>query len=189
MWPWGHAAAGYLLYSLWTNVGRERAPGALATVVLAVGTQFPDLVDKPLAWTLAVLPNGRSLGHSAITATVLTVGVWLALRERGHERLAGAFAVGYWTHLLTDGLQPLLALDLYYLTYLGYPLYPPIDYGTDHSFVGMFLGMEFTPFLALEFVLVALAFAAWWRDGRPGLGFLGRALDPRQGATVDERAD
>jgi hypothetical protein len=186
MWPWGHAAAGYLLYSLWQNVGRERAPGALATVVLALGTQFPDLVDKPLAWTVEVLPNGRSLGHSAISATVLTVGLWLALRERGRERLAGAFAVGYWTHLFTDGLQPLLALDFYYLTYLGYPVYPPIDYGTDHTFVGMFLGIELTPFLAFEFVLVALAMAAWWRDGRPGLDLVVQSLDPRAHRPIDE---
>lgn len=58
MWPWGHAAIGYLLFSMDTRLRYGRRPGGPATILLFFGTQFPDLVDKPLAWTLPLLPSG-----------------------------------------------------------------------------------------------------------------------------------
>lgn len=57
MWPWGHVGAGYLVYTLLRRHTGERPAGA-AVLALAVGTQFPDLVDKPLGWTVGLLPGG-----------------------------------------------------------------------------------------------------------------------------------
>ena len=37
MWPWGHAAAGYLLYTVWCRGRYGRQPLAPATLALAVG--------------------------------------------------------------------------------------------------------------------------------------------------------
>jgi len=71
MWPWGHLAVGYLLWSVLVRDRRFRPPTGAETLLLAVGTQFPDAVDKPLAWSLGVLPNGRSLAHSVFLATAL----------------------------------------------------------------------------------------------------------------------
>ena len=63
MWPWDHLAFGYVWYTLASRGWDGRPPSNAAAIALAVGTQFPDLVDKPLAWWLDVLPAGRSLGH------------------------------------------------------------------------------------------------------------------------------
>ena len=66
MWPWGHVALGYLFYSLYVHWRHDRPPSAPAAIAVGVGTLLPDVIDKPLAWWAAVLPNGRSLAHSAV---------------------------------------------------------------------------------------------------------------------------
>ena len=49
MWPWEHLAFGYVLYSLGVRTLRGRTPRGPPVLVLAVATQVPDLLDKPLA--------------------------------------------------------------------------------------------------------------------------------------------
>src|SRR6056297_3615611 len=98
MWPWGHAVVGYLAYSGTTHVGWKRPPSHAATVALLFGTQFPDLVDKPLAWSLGVLPSGRSLAHSTLTAVLLVCVLYVVFARR--RAVVGAFALGYASHLL-----------------------------------------------------------------------------------------
>lgn len=88
MWPWEHLAVGYIGYSLSVRLAGRGVPRPRPVVALAVGTQFPDLVDKPLSWTLGVLPSGHSLAHSLFAALPLatlavTVGVALDRRRDG----------------------------------------------------------------------------------------------------------
>ncbi|HET7325515.1 MAG TPA: metal-dependent hydrolase, partial [Halococcus sp.] len=108
MWPWGHLAVGYLLYSAFARRRFDRPPDDAAALCVAVGTQFPDIVDKPLAWTFHLLPSGRSFAHSLLTAAIVcgVVGWYAHRREQPH--VATAFAVGYVSHLFTDALSPLL---------------------------------------------------------------------------------
>ena len=172
MWPWGHLAVGYLLYSAFARWRFDRPPGSGAALLVALGTQFPDLVDKPLAWTFHLLPGGRSLGHSLLTATVVcALWFWVA-RRRGRAALGVAFAVGYVSHLFTDAIVPLLNGQYRYVAYLGWPLLDLPPYDTGVGFVERFASMEFTPLMLFEFALVALALAVWLRDGRPGLSVL-----------------
>jgi len=174
MWPWGHAAVGYLLLSLWWRSRYEIPPIGKAVLAAGFGTQLPDLIDKPLAWTWTILPNGRSLGHSALTAAVVCTVLWLAYRDSDHRRTVGAFAIGFWSHLAADGLGSVLDWQLAELAYLGYPLLAPVDYDTGKSFIAHFRNLEVTPLFGLELVLVALALIAWRRDGYPGLRLLGQ---------------
>lgn len=171
MYPWGHLALGYVLYSASRRLGGRSAPSAEAVVWLALGTQFPDAVDKPLAWYAGVLPNGRSLAHSALSAAVLLALV-LAVSRR-LDRLDGfAFAVGYASHLLGDALRPLLAGDYGRLGFLLWPLVPPLEYATEGSLAAHFrhLSLDGPPGVELAFgLLVALL---WVRDGAPGLEIL-----------------
>ncbi|PSQ17916.1 hypothetical protein BRC99_00275 [Halobacteriales archaeon QS_7_69_60] len=76
MLPWGHLAVGYLAYSLAVRGRTGGPPAGLATAALAVGTQFPDLIDKPLVAWVSLLPSGRSLGHSLLFAAACGVGLW-----------------------------------------------------------------------------------------------------------------
>ena len=57
MWPWGHLAAGYPVYTAYTRLHTGDPPADVPALVALLGTQLPDLVDKPLA----VLPTVRSL--------------------------------------------------------------------------------------------------------------------------------
>ena len=142
MLPLGHLTFAYLWYVLYAAVGTHRLPARLALIPLAFGSQFPDLVDKPLAF-LGVLMYGRSLAHSLFAFLICTAVVWWGaaqLRDRWAaktvaERLRtvtpAAFAIGYVSHLLGDTYRFLLAGDLWAARFLLYPLFPVPDSPAD----------------------------------------------------------
>ncbi len=183
MWPWGHLAVGYLLYSMLARWRFDRTPSDAGALVVAFATQFPDLVDKPLAWTVHVLPTGRSLAHSLLTATVVCLLVGWYARKHDRPALAIAFAVGYISHLFGDAIVPVLAGQYGYVSYLVWPLLelPPHETGT--SFIEMFASLELTPLVLAGSTLSTLAFVVWLRDGRPGLSMLRGWLDARTKTT------
>jgi hypothetical protein len=183
MWPWGHAAVGYLLYSGVLSV-RGCTSEELPVLALGVATVLPDLIDKPLALWLGVLPEGRSLAHSLLFAVPLFVLVWLLIRDRCPETSV-AFMLGYLSHLVADGWRAILSLDASQLTYLVWPLLPLPDYPKDS--LGLHIAtlaesvVELNPEVALhepmgpatgQMVLFVIAAALWVRHGRPGLRIL-----------------
>lgn len=176
MWPWGHAAVGYLLYTLWTRRRFHRPPAAAATLVLAIGTQFPDLVDKPLAWTLGISPSGRAGAHSLLIAVPILVMLWVGLPDRHRRSLWGAFAAGYLVHLSTDVLYPVIDGDLTTLAFLFWPVTSLSGLSESSRILAHFSAMELTSTLAFEIALYVVATAVWVVDGRPGLGLLGRVV-------------
>ncbi|MFB6155072.1 MAG: metal-dependent hydrolase [Haloferacaceae archaeon] len=171
MLPWGHAGVGYLLYSLYSRTARAEPPDGLPVLALAVGTQFPDLVDKPLAWTLALLPSGRSLAHSVFVAALVVAAIYALLSSRGHAESGRAFALGYASHLAADSLAPIVHGEYGSLTFLLWPLTPPLP---DHnrSILEFFLSLELTPLLWFGVALTGVALAVWVADGTPGVGVL-----------------
>ena len=80
MWPIGHIGIAYLLYAAATRLRFDEIPTPGPTVALLVGALFPDLVDKPLAWYLNVLPTGRTLAHSLLVLVPLCLAVYLVAR-------------------------------------------------------------------------------------------------------------
>lgn len=174
MWPWGHAAVGYLLWSALTSRIVGRRPRGPEVWLLGLGTQFPDFVDKPLAWRFGLLPAGRSLAHSLLTASVVIAIAYVLANRRGHGPLALAFGVGYVSHSFADAASAIWSGEHAELTYLLWPVLPAPTYGSDSVAVNS-EGMALWGFVALELVLVALAVARWTLDGKPGLpSVLGR---------------
>ena len=108
MWPWEHLAVGYILYSGYSRLAYGHSPGGAAAVVAVVASQAPDLIDKPLAWGLSVLPGGRTLGHSLLFAVPLLLAIWVLARREDRPELASAAAIPYLSHVLTDALYPAL---------------------------------------------------------------------------------
>lgn len=189
MWPWGHLAVGYLLYTALARVLTGRPPGGAAALFVAFGTQFPDLVDKPLAWGLGVLPHGRVGTHSLPIAAVVVVLAYAYARYRGCPELSVAFAVGYLPHPFADGLLALSQGQTEYLTYLLWPLVDLAPYDTDGIVLASHGPFELTVYGVVQMGLVLVAYGGWIADGRPGLDTLRRLLgfdggsDPE--ATVD----
>ncbi|WP_336035093.1 metal-dependent hydrolase [Halobacterium yunchengense] len=180
MWPWEHVAVAYLAYSALTRALWGRSPDARGAVVVAVASVLPDLVDKPLAWWLAVLPSGRSLGHSLLVAVPLAAAVLLAGYARGERPVAVAFALGHLSHLAGDVAYPLVVDGELRAGFLLWPVVPAPDGGTTSALphvqelVAAFVAFLATPrgtaYLVVDGVLLAAALAVWLRDGHPGLG-------------------
>ena len=174
MWPWGHAAVGYLLCSLWLRSRDGHAPTAAVVLPLAVGTQFPDLIDKPLAWTFGVLPSGRTGAHSLLVAVPLLTFLWWRLDDDTGRRAWAGFAVGYLAHLATDGVYALLDGEFVELSYLLWPALALPTYEESAGIVAHFLAADITPYLLAEVVLFLAATLLWAADGVPGLRAMGR---------------
>jgi len=180
MWPWGHLACGYLLYTAVSRRYGDRSPSGLEIVVLALGTQFPDLIDKPLAWSVSVLPNGRSLTHSVLVAAVIVVFVALVCRRLRRQPVAVAFAVGYASHLAGDAIPVFFRGTVSELAFLLWPVLPPVEYGAPKSFAAHLLGLDPSPFFFFEIALSAVALGVWVRDGMPGMTELRSFLARRE---------
>lgn len=178
MWPWGHAAVGYLLYTAYMRFRYDQPPNEVPTVVLLLGTQFPDLIDKPLAWTLALLPSGRSLGHSLLVLVPLSILVYALAAQYRRSEWGIAFAIGALSHAFIDILPSAIRGEYAYTTSLLWPLLPapPFD-ELDRTILGHFFSIEPTPMLALETILVIVILIIWWRDGRPGMTTTQRILN------------
>ncbi|MFB6130395.1 MAG: metal-dependent hydrolase [Salinigranum sp.] len=179
MWPWGHLGFGYLLLTSYDHLLGGRRPGDVEALALAFGTQFPDLIDKPLAWSLGVLPGGRTLAHSVFTATVVIAVVIGVTRRRRATRVGVGFGLGYVSHLVGDSVWSVAAGDYGALSFLLWPALPLPGYDTETGILRHFAELEFTPVVAVGLVLGAIAVGAWVRDGMPGLRLLRDAVRRR----------
>lgn len=163
MWPWTHAAVGYLLYigyAHWRSAPRRGLP----VIAAVVATQIPDLIDKPLSWTVAVLPAGRSLGHSALFGVVLAGLCWYIVAVRaGRRDVAVGGIAGYGSHLLGDGALAIINMEWAELTYLAWPVLSPPAYETPQSFVAHFRAFEFSTPTLVGFAITAVALLVWAR--------------------------
>ena len=189
MWPWEHAAAGYLAYSVGKRLLGRDPPGEVATVGLAIGTQLPDLIDKPLSWGLGLVPTGYAIGHSVLVLIPVSLVLGVSAVRSGNRFLLPLLA-GYWTHLVTDVLDPLRYGDPPLVRRVLWPVVESDPYDRD---LGLDRGLHYvqefveslasTPLWAV-IVLYGLlplgTIALWVADGRPGVALLRGVLDPRQ---------
>lgn len=171
MLPLGHLAFAYLCYVGVAVVRRYPLPASWALPVLALGSQFPDIVDKPLAY-YGVVAYGRALAHSIFTL-VLVCGFlwWFARRHRGHwapgdwrEQLRTlgplAFTVGYVSHLVGDTYRVVLAGQYTDARFVLWPIYRMPDSPADDippwiRLLQIYRDMETHP--NLELIVLAVA--------------------------------
>jgi len=183
MWPWGHIGVAYLLYWVYCRGRFRRPPRPEPAIAVLVGSQLPDVIDKPLAWWLGVFPTGRDLGHSLLFATVLIPIVYTVAFRYDRIEAATAFAIGHLSHLLAD-LPP--------RAFLGYPFsteflfWPIVSHDTFSYNEQLFeppaiVELVVTPFtdsavyFTLQIGLFVLAVGIWYLDGTPGTEYVRRS--------------
>ncbi|ELZ46319.1 membrane-bound metal-dependent hydrolase [Halorubrum coriense DSM 10284] len=178
MWPWSHLAVGYVAFSAFVRVALRRRPSHRAAVVLAVATQLPDLIDKPLAWQFGLLSNGIGVAHSLIVGVPVALAVAVALRFKGFPELGAGVAIGYGSHVLGDILFAVLFSRPPVLPSFLWPVYttPVSDApGLGAKTVQLLLdsqallgGEMGRTYFLLQALLLCGTVALWLRDGRPG---------------------
>lgn len=180
MWPWGHLAVGYLLYTAYARQQHGRVPRAESVLVLAFATQFPDLIDKPLAWTVPLLPSGRSLAHSVFVLAIVVAATATIARRIDQSAVIAPFAIGYTSHLAADILYPVLAGEFNEVSFLLWPVLS-VTGGSATGILAFFLELQVTTSVVFEITLVAAALATWIRDGTPGWEYMSTvAMNVRQ---------
>ncbi|WP_321162973.1 metal-dependent hydrolase [Halorubrum sp. T3] len=176
--PWGHLAIGYLCVSLAVRARYRIPPQGPAVIAVAIGTQLPDLIDKPLAWRFGLIPSGRSLAHSLLFLAALAAIVW-ALAAQYDRRLEGsAFLGAYLSHVLADMFPAAMAGEWARLGALLWPITPVYEYPDemDYSIIGFFLELEPAALVSPELGITILAIALWVFDGTPGIGTVVRGV-------------
>ena len=90
----------------------QRLPSKSTIFVVFVGSQFPDLVDKPLAHTVALLPSGRVFMHSLPFAIPISILVlWYGI-VTDRPALSDGFVFAYVIHIFADWQHMLRAGEL-----------------------------------------------------------------------------
>jgi len=114
-----------------------------------VGSQFPDLIDKPLAHEFGIIPSGRVFMHSLPTAApVWLVVAWYGWRTQ-RSRLSGAFIAAHISHILADnyrslqGSPPSLPPDMLWPLTNAAPR-PPVPYWAGPNSINLHLWTLFS---------------------------------------------
>jgi len=114
----------------------RRLPRIEALFVIGVGSQFPDLIDKPLAHLFLLLPNGRVGAHSLPFAIpLMTLALYVAWKLN-RWRAGGVFVFAYATHLVADYYIVLVRPDPTFPVGLLWPLVPPLPARLEPSWAG-----------------------------------------------------
>jgi len=189
MWPLGHLALGYLLFTLGARLETGKPPGELAVLTLAVGTQLPDLIDKPGAYWFGLFAEGRALGHSLFFLVALCAVVGYLGVAYDRRQSAGAFAIGALSHPLADALPVLVKGRFGELSFalwpvLASPNYPTRSFGPHvahwstqlHELTLLGFLTQWQSFFVIQLWLTVLAAVVWVGDGRPGLALCWRSV-------------
>ncbi|WP_284011218.1 metal-dependent hydrolase [Haloarcula pelagica] len=179
MWPWEHLAIGYICYALWRRGAGRSRPTVEEVAVLAIGTQFPDLVDKPLGWGTTLLPSGTSLAHSLLITIPVVVGADLLARRVGRDHLGIVFGIGYLLHLPADACYAVLLGGTATAEFLLWPVIPRAPEPTTAllartgalwaEFSVALAGPAGAGYLLVEGLLLGTAVLLWSLDGAPGI--------------------
>jgi len=185
MWPWEHAALGYLGYSLGYRLLGRDPPGNSDTVALGLATQLPDLVDKSLAWGLGLFPTGFAIAHSVFVALPVGVAALALGRRRERVRESAGFIIGYWSHLVADVVNPLRTGGQPLFVRVLWPLVEMTAYDADYGlgrglvyiqeFIAAVRAMNPLDVLVLYALLPGMTLALWIVEGTPGTAVFRRA--------------
>jgi hypothetical protein len=103
-----HFIVAVLPLAVYILLRNRQLPTPKVTALIFVGSQFPDLVDKPLTLQSGLLSSGRVFLHSLPIAIPFLALVMYYEWRTERPRLTAVFAVAHLSHLLADNYKPLL---------------------------------------------------------------------------------
>lgn len=107
MYPIEHFVVAVIPVVAYVLVRDRRLPPLRLFGLIFVGSQFPDLIDKPLAHQFYLLPSGRVFVHSLpIAIPMCCLVAWYAWRT-DRPRAGGAFIFACLSHLVADNWRAL----------------------------------------------------------------------------------
>lgn len=132
MLPHAHLALGYLTVSAYTNGALRRAPGQRELGAILIGSQFADLIDKPLVLLGEPFVSGRTVAHSMLVVLPAFLCLLFASRsDAGTQSTVVAFGLSWAVQPFADAslfvLQGTVARDLIETSFLVWPVILPAD--------------------------------------------------------------
>jgi len=124
--PPEHFLVAFIPLLVYVLVRDKQLPSLRFVAVVFLGTQFPDLIDKPLAHQFGVLPSGRVFMHSLPTAIPVLLIIALYGWQTNRIRLSSAFIFSHISHLLADNYRLLIQSNPRIPADLLWPLTQPI---------------------------------------------------------------
>lgn len=187
MMPWGHLAVGYFCYTAGLHIWDRQSPADIPTLALVVGTQLPDLIDKPAAYWIGLI-EGRAIGHSLLFVVPLCLLLLYITHRYSRQQIGVGFTIGALTHLLTDSV-PSLFLGEYGVSYLLWPILPSPQYGVRsfshhlQQLIATYQSLNTASLMeiaksmfAIQILLAFIVTIIWVIDGYPGVKLFVRAL-------------
>ena len=126
MLPPEHFLVAFIPLLVYVLVRDKQLPSLRFVAVVFLGTQFPDLIDKPLAHQFGVLPSGRVFMHSLPTAIPVLLIIGFYGWKTNRIRLSSAFIFSHLSHLLADNYRLLIQSNPRIPADLLWPLTQPI---------------------------------------------------------------
>lgn len=175
-------AVAYLLYAAYARRRAHPVPPGIAIIALVLGSVFPDIVDKPLAWRAGLIPSGRSLTHSFLVLGPFCLLVALLGRRYDRETIAHAVAIGVLSHPTVDAVPAAWGnADPRFLVWPVMGMAP--DECGPPTVISLLRRSLPRSYFHLEFVLFAIATIVWRAHGYPGIDSIGWPADTTAGTS------
>lgn len=177
MWPWEHVVVAYLAYSVLSHIRRRESPRAGEVALVVLASLLPDLIDKPLAWSLHLVSTGYGPAHSLLFVLPAIVALSVRWWAVGRPWRAVAFATGYLLHISGD----LFFQSRYGTVDPSVFLWPVLVYEStgEHAgfvtesmvrisgFASRLLAGDVSTYTTVQLGLMAVAVLLWVYDGAP----------------------
>lgn len=125
--PVRHVVIAFLPVLAYVLVRDRELPSLRLVAIVAVGSLFPDLIDKPLAYEASLIPSPRVFMHSLPFAVPLVGIVCVYAWKTDRKRAGGVFAFAYFSHLVADNYEELAGPEAQIPSDLLWPFLPPVS--------------------------------------------------------------
>jgi membrane-bound metal-dependent hydrolase YbcI (DUF457 family) len=153
MFPLEHFLVASLPVLMYALICNGHLPSIRLTAVTFIGSQFPDLVDKPLAYQFGLIPSGRVFMHSLPIALPFLLGIIIYGWKTERNRLSLGFAFAYVSHLVADNYRPLFGPHPQIRSDLLWPFVEPVSRPDVPSWAGVG-GIHTTLWTAFSFLIL-----------------------------------